>query len=282
MSLLLKPSGQKTGFPSTDIISIHTTTSDSAIGYPRASSLYQACIRKHALGTKYKIKQKQVVGFARNLTFDIGDSVHSLLQNSSAYFGEQRRGLWECLSCGHVRPFGRPPAECGSCGSKLLIYKELELVMDSPYQVSGHPDLFISPDDAPTKIRVVELKTMNGEKFVGLAAPLIEHVWQIQTYMWACSEMSFSVSTRIDPDYGYIVYISKKEIKSELPIKTFVVERDERVLGEIKDKLKLYRDFKTDGKLPPVDSACRESKFSSWKARTCPTLKFCRTLDKQD
>ena len=285
MSLLTKSTVLNEQEPSSNILSINTVRNVQKLHYPRASSLYSACIRQLVIGTAKKLEKTEVVGFSRQLTFDIGSAVHSWIQNSDSYFGIQRRGVWECTACGKERIFGKPPTlPCKRCGADVAAsrYKEVELLMHTPYCVTGHPDLFIEPIGAPGKIRVVELKTMNGDKFSKLLTPLVEHVWQIQTYMWACHKMAFELSVRIDDSCGYIVYVSKKETQGELPIKVFPVMKDERILTEIKTKLRLYGNSLKSRTLPPPDHDCERTKYTSWKSRNCPCLRLCMgNLDKQ-
>lgn len=279
MSLLTKPTDLGVP-PSSNIIDISMVRNENELYYPRASSLYNVCIRQLLLGTKFKLKKTELVGFNRQLTFDIGNALHKWIQNSEAYFGTQRRGIWVCTACGKERVFGKPPTQkCQKCGAQAIAmeYKEIELIMHKPFCVTGHPDLFIEPTDSPGKIRVVELKTMNGEKFAKLATPLIEHVWQIQTYMYACNLLAYELSVRVDAQHGYLVYISKKETRGELPIKIFPIQKDDRVLSEIKDKLRVYSSCLRDDTLCEPDAECVKSAYSGWKARSCPALKLCKT-----
>lgn len=262
------------------IVSISTTSDDKIIGPPRASSIYSACMRQHVLGTIYKLNYRDVTGFTRQLTFDIGHAMHTLIQNSNdRYFKEQRRGHWKCVACGVVSPFGKPPTEnCTYCGANIeaLVYHEFELKIEKPYYVSGHPDLFIAPSEAPNKIRVVELKTMSGEKFKTLVAPLVEHVYQLHTYMWACGLRKNDLSIWLDDEVGYITYISKKEVSGELPIKTFTVNREVRVLKDIFDRLQQYKEGIEDNVIPEPLDQCVTSKFDHWRAKNCVARKLCK------
>lgn len=262
--------------PSTNIVGINSTKYNYKVQYPRASNLYHVCMRFMVIGTLNNLEATDMVHFNRQVTFDIGSALHKWIQNSDAYFGDQRRGTWQCNACGKVRLFGKPPIEgCTKCGADIqaMEYRELELLMHEPYRVTGHPDLFIEPFDAKGKIRVVELKTMSGDRFERLNAPLIEHVWQIQTYMWACHTKAFDIGVRIDNEYGYIVYITKQERKGEVPIKVFTSKHDSRVLKDIKSKLQLYIDGVDTGVLPPPDQTCKPD---SWKERMCVAKKICR------
>lgn len=261
------------------VVSISTTRNDQTIGPPRASSIYNACIRMHVIGSQNKLEYRSIVGFNRQLTFDIGHAMHSLIQNSSdRYFGKQRRGFWMCIACETITPFGKPPTEkCSNCGANIdaLQYHEYELKLTEPYCISGHPDLFIEPLDAPNKIRVVELKTIAGDAFQKLAAPLVEHVYQIHTYMWSCGLKPHELSVLFDDSVGYITYISKKEISGELPMKTFTVNSELRVLKQIFIKLKMYRNAMRKNILPLPLDICSSSGFEHWRAKNCAAKQLC-------
>jgi len=150
--------------------------------------------------------------------------------------------------------------------------------MDTPYTVSGHPDMFVAPKSNKDVIRVMEFKTINGEKFETLKAPMISHIWQLQTYVWMLNENDALLPASVDPDYGYIVYISKKEKYGELPIKTFVVKKDRTIISKVKKKLSTYMDGVAGKGMPPVLSNCQRSNFTDYIAKSCPVADVCKNI----
>jgi len=124
--------------------------------------------------------------------------------------------------------------------------------------------------------RVVEIKSMDGDSWEHLAAPLIAHQWQLQTYMWACSEDP-SLPVEIDPDVGYACYVSKKMKADKLPVKMFLVQKDVNLLNRIKAKLMLYqigvRKYPAD--LPDMHSDCKKG-WDTYRAKFCPVAQECR------
>jgi len=260
-----------------NVVELQTEVEKMRIGGPRASSLYGACIRMHVLGTIYKREKKQWESFKDRVTFGIGNAIHFWMQNTPDVFGSRRRGWWKCSACGRVRYFGGPPRRpCEHCGAKktATFYHEHYMKVREPLIVTGHPDMFWEKTNKV--FRVCELKSISGEMFPSLAAPLIAHVWQVQTYMWG-SEFDKSLPIDVDRNVGYILYVSKKEHTDQIPVKMFPVKRDEALVLRIRAKLGAYvRGMKEYPKwLPPMDSHCETSKLSSYRARFCPVREEC-------
>lgn len=255
---------------------------EGRIGAPRASSLYQACMRMHVIGTKEETTKKSRISFKDKLIFGIGNAVHHWVQNDPTMFGDRRVGWWRCLACGTVAYFGTPPkVKCKQCGAlpsaftyweHTLHYETDELV------VTGHTDLFMLREPGDT-CKVVEIKTISGDVFPTLKAPLIEHVWQATTYMWGCSN-DLNIPIQIDDSLSYVFYVAKKNPSHSLPVKMFPVEKDPRLLSRVKTKLRSYKTGLKDypKNLPMVLQPCADSNFGHYKARSCPTLKHCRRL----
>lgn len=273
---------EKSGNPeaiTTQLIRVKDVSRPKRIIYPRASGIYKDCMRAYALGNLYKLKVNEYITFARQLTFDIGNAIHDWLQNSNDYFGEQRRGYWKCTSCNRLTYFSSPRKEnCVNCGARpsAFRYEEALLILKEPYNISGHPDLFLEPEHIKGTIRIMEFKTMEGEKFAALKAPLIEHVWQVNTYMWMCSEDPTILPAKIDNKLAYITYIAKKEKRGMLPMKTFLIRKDEDVIDGIKKKLEVFnKAVKT--RIPPTPLLeCVKTGFNGWSSKYCPVREFCK------
>lgn len=273
---------ERTGDPeaiTTQLLNVGSIQRDKRILYPRASGIYKDCMRCYAMGHIYKLKAKEYITFSRQLTFDIGNAVHRWLQNSPDYYGDQRRGYWQCLSCNNVTYFSKPRiTPCAKCGANptAFEYKEALLILKEPYNISGHPDMFISAEHTEGRIRVMEFKTMDGDKFSSLKAPLVEHVWQVNAYMWMCHEDPIQLPAKIDTKLAYIVYISKKEKQGVLPIKTFVVKRSTDVINGIKEKLAIFNQAVKTKVLPPPNLECVKTGFNGWSSRFCPLKLACQ------
>lgn len=252
---------------------------DQLVSYPRASCLYDDCMRMRVLGKIHKATYRQWTSFRDRVTYGIGGALHYWVQNTPDVLGNRRVGWWKCRGCGNVVFFGPPPTRrCPKCGAlkAALVYHEHAFKIEKPLFMTGHADMFVAVK--PTVFRVLEIKSITGEMFPTLAAPLIQHLWQIQSYMWACSLDGAGLPIVVDPTVGYIMYISKKHSAKDLPVKVFPVERDDAMLNRIKAKLRLFkRGYKNYPKdLPPLASDCKRTNFDCWRAKTCPVLKQCR------
>lgn len=280
---------EKSGDPNAiaaEFVRVNTETETSRIGRPRGSSLYDACMRMHVIGSKEGMDKTQWSGTRDRLVFGIGNALHFWVQNTNDVLGDRRIGWWKCVACGVTSYFGGPPKKkCLNCGARPLamLYREHSIDMRKPWAVTGHPDMFVLKTLKERKIlRVLEMKTMDGDTFDGLAAPLAPHLWQIQTYMWACA-MDKAIPMEVDPAVGYIMYISKKSREKTLPFKVYPVLRDSMLLTRIQAKLTSYSEgMRTyPNSLPPVLSDCERLQFASSRAKYCPTLELCKRLQAQ-
>lgn len=263
------------GLLAAENLSIFPHVEDELITPPRASGLHDACMRKLVLGVKYERRKKDYLGAAEIVTFAIGNSLHSWAQNTSDVFGDKRRGRWRCSGCGHIVPFGPPPTyKCPKCGARpeAFIYHEWGFAIKNPFIVSGHPDMFI--EKPGSVFRIVEIKSM-GEQYEKLKAPLVQHEWQVLTYM-LCSMYDRGLPVKIDHRLGYVLYISKKHApKGKLPFKMYAVKNNPIVVKSIKEKLFMYQSAVQGGPLPPVKQKCSDSKWSSYEAKFCPVKDLC-------
>jgi hypothetical protein len=245
---------------------------------PWASSIYDSCMRKQVIGTVFKLSESKWIGLREKLAYGIGIAVHYHIQNSSILFGDRRYGWWQCTACGKIRYFGGPPKSvCEKCGarSEATVYFEHRMKLTKPLIVSGRPDMFFNALKIK-KMRVAEIKTINGEEYEKLVAPVISHVWQIHTYMWGCS-IDASLPVEIDSSVGYVVYVTKRATKGSFPLKIFPVFSNPDLLKRIKAKLNLYKQGLMDypKNIPPPIEECQRSKFEGYRAKQCQALKEC-------
>jgi hypothetical protein len=255
------------------ILGLHTNVGESKIGAPRASSLYGACMRLHALAAKRTINQKTFLDVGTMLTFGIGKAVHRWIQNSGDILGDNRWGRWICLACGEISGFrSAKKARCPKCdaGPGAFEYYEYDLKTGRPYVCSGHPDMFIRVGE---KLRVVEIKTIAATGFKITAYPGIEHQWQLQFYAWASGKDPI-LKKLVDPTVGYVLYVSKGALFSGIPFKMFAVNRDEKIIEQIMDKLGSYDDAITGGTLPQTLENCKLG-FEVAAKNNCPAAKYC-------
>jgi hypothetical protein len=246
------------------------------IGKPRASSIGNARMRYHVIGTVKKVAKKEWSSVRSRVLFGYGNAYHYWVQNTPDVFGNRRIGWWLCRACEKVVHFGFPVKQpCKHCGAsyKAAVYLEHHLDLGGAWPISGHPDLFL---DVNSLIRVVEVKTINGDEFDKLKSAKHEHEYQTQTYMWGCSKDK-KLPVKIDPSVGYVLYISKKYTVKVLPFKMFRVKKNQAVLRNIQAKARSYRTGVEHfpEALPDLDPECDRNDFRNYKAKQCPCKKVC-------
>jgi hypothetical protein len=250
---------------------------EQRIGYPRASSLYGACIRQHVLGTIHNKTKKEWEAARDRLLYGIGIAVQEWIQNRHDVLGDRRRGWWKCLACRRILYFGGPPKRrCQYCGAhpEAIAYHEHFMKLKAPWLVTGHPDMFLEKD--PAVFRLLEIKTIKDDEFDKLKAPLIQHDWQIQTYMWGC-ELDEHLPVKTDSSIGYVMYVSKRYQTKELPYKMFTVQRSEALVQRIKEKVSMYTDGVRDfpENVPPPHDGCIRGGMDNYQAKSCPCRVEC-------
>ncbi len=247
------------------------------IGFPRASSLHVACMRMHVLGTMLDKVQKQFESVKDKLLFGIGNAVQEWIQNSDAILGERRRGWWRCLACRNVLYFGGPPkVKCSKCGAypEAIVYHEHYMKCPGGLKVTGHPDMFLEKDS--DIFSLLEIKTIKDSEFDKLVAPLVQHDWQLQTYMMGCDKDE-RLPVKTDPNVGYLLYVSKRYRTQELPYKMFTVRRNDALLLRIRTKLNEYAEGIENfpEKLPAPQDACLRGGMDNYALKSCPCKKEC-------
>ena len=275
---------EKSGDPeliTREFISVKSTADPKKLPrYPRASAIYHDCMRQLVIINRYKIQDIKYNKFHHNVVFSIGNAVHFWAQNTKSFIDDvYKRGLWKCRACGFITEFSSMVVtKCPMCSAKKssFEYHEYSLKLENPLYLTGHPDMFV---EKPTNnYRVVEFKTINGGDFDKLKAPLIEHIWQVHSYMWGLSKDPLFKKLPFDKKFSYIMYISKDMKVNSSPVKTFIVNRDPSVEKAIINKLKEFKEGFLGGAPPEPCDACQLSGYSTYVARNCPALSQCKKL----
>lgn len=249
---------------------------------PRASSIYDSCVRMHVIGNAMKMQQKRFLNIHSKTTFGIGDSLHYWIQNTDMVFDEKQRvGWWQCQACRKLRPFGRKPkseCKCGASLSACVYYEHSLSVYKNPVVVTGHPDLFVLVKKGI--IRVVEIKSIKKEAYENLVMPLIAHQWQIMLYLMYCNKSTTKLPVTIDESLGYVLYVAKEQTgRDMLPMRLYPVKNDPVIREQIKKKLRSYyngtKNWPED--IPSVLPECKASKFKCYRAKYCPAMAICST-----
>ena len=250
---------------------------EQRIGFPRASSLHSACMRMHVIGSHLNLTKKNFESVKEKLLFGIGVAVQEWIQNRPDVLGDRRRGWWRCLACRHVLYFGGPPkTKCPKCGAypEAIVYHEHAMRCPGGRKVTGHPDMFLEKIEGV--FRIIEIKTIKDSEFDKLQAPLVQHDWQIQTYMWG-SEFDEKLPVKTDPEIGYVLYVSKRYRTQELPYKMFTVRRNDALVLRIKQKVSAYEEGVEHypDRLPEPQEACIRGGMDNYAVKSCPCKTVC-------
>lgn len=255
-----------------------SSVTEKEVSIPRASSLYDACMRMHVLCTATKRKKKVYSSINDAMTFMIGNSVHYGCQNFPDLFGDDRYGFWKCLACEKISDFGPPPTTRCSCGAGLgsFIYHEFGDVITEPYKFSFHVDMFKKVGNI---YRITEYKTIAKDAFIKLTSPLIQHEYQLVTYMLGCF-YSKKLLVKVDPIVAYIYYFAKGHISKGLPVKVFVIKMTKASLDNVRNKLQQYKIGLIDypKNIPLMSNDCQNKNFDCWRAKICPVREECMNL----
>ncbi len=255
---------------------------DRVIGFPRASTLYDGCMRQHVIACKSsnKVVIEQTNTPNDLIIFGLGTAVHYLVQNTPAFFGSRRIGFWECLACETTITFGkRPEKPCPKCGAgqKAIFYKEYNFKAASPLFCSGHVDLFISVKNEPH--RLVEVKTMSETEYATLSAPKAKDEFQLHTY-FILAEADKFLSGKVNTSRGYLFYVCKKVSRGSMPYKMFHVKRNPEIDKSIHEKLSSFRAGYEGypNNIPTPLPACVQGNFNSHVSKACPVKTDCMNL----
>ena len=246
-------------------------------GLPRMSGLYNTCIREYILGHKLNRKKVQYVDASLSIVFDIGNSLHSIIQNSDRYFKGMKMGHWKCTACDYeVTTICLRPKVCPNCHKDKLQYNEIDMMIPG---LTAHPDLFLWFPWVD-KARVAEIKTIKKDAFLELVAPIPENVYQMTGYVHIANEMGVGVD--VDTEVGYLVYVPKEHPgMKNFPIKIFKVRPEPVYTKDIKKKVFEYLNYynpetkKVTGLPLPIDE-CKNNRWKGYRSKSCPVAKECK------
>jgi hypothetical protein len=175
----------------------------TAESYLRISSLAMMCAREEAICVDQQIHRDDPISADTMMLFEHGHALHWGLQNRMLPLTAVLVGRWRCTQCGHtvggrerwVLPLPEDwqetqiprPSHCEGCSSEMTsdtcLYEEQHFV-DSKHRLMGHPDGFLRMGSFK-RLGVLEIKSIG---FKGAwevrGCPKMEHVVQLQCYMW--------------------------------------------------------------------------------------------------
>ena len=238
-----------------------------------ASEIINFCSRRYKLHKRHNIPFHEdninmTIGLA--MTFQIGLATEEFFVRSmGANSNLTTLFAYRCSKCGKIYLKTDDKTKfCHYCNyplTKEQITLKYKILDDA--SIIGHPDLVMRLNSLQRKFHVYELKTIKPEEFDILQSPLINHVYQVRTYLWLIKNLPNEKRNRFKLDYetGYIVYIKKTYDKD--PMKIFEIkltedfeENMERIINQLQGKERTER-------------ICN-SKYSII-AKKCPVAKYC-------
>lgn len=243
------------------------------------------CSRELCLMETYEKKKKDsFINTCLRTTFDNGKDYARRITDE--YLVDYAWGIWNCPRChAEVGPCFRPES-CLACSYMGLTYEEV-LFKDEKSGAQGSVDLFVK-FDKHTKLRPVEIKTMDKDYFKKLAAPFSEHRVRTQLYLELinrATNMTFPQLDHIDTSVASILYCSRGYgiadnslvgIKDHAfsPFKEFEVQADPEVVEKYFEKAAWVTDWRKDKlgvMLPP--RICES--IGDKRASACMVKKNC-------
>lgn len=152
-------------------------------------------------------KKDSFLGTAMKITFDHGRDMENRLRNE--WIRDYMVGYWECNVCGHLHPtFGKAPKiKCPKCGwGNKWRYHEVR-VLDPKSGVSGGIDGFV--DVGESKLRLLEIKSMDKDMHKALKAPLADHKVRTSLYLKLVELAHEEYTDRINTQESTVLYVSK-------------------------------------------------------------------------
>jgi hypothetical protein len=208
-------------------------------------------------------------------TFDEGNDKQARFNND--YMFDEHFGNWDCDRCGAemTQVLGKDlPENSDLCLSHKWKYNEM-VFFHKMTNLIGSVDSIMSLH--PVDLMVMsELKTMKGDDFKSLVAPLSEHRLRTQLYLFLIAHAKYPVSKLIDTTKAHVVYMCrgfgyKHEDYGISPFKDFMVERDDAAVYPYLNKA-LALVIANKSKVAPA-RVC--SNMSCTQAKNCPVRKSC-------
>lgn len=245
--------------------------------YLHATSLIGMCERREVLASlagASAVSTRQVMGALR-IVWALGRAAENHVRDQFVK-AEQRRGIharWVCR-CGQTEQEGLwEQLTCPVCDQPVDRFRELAL-WDHDAKIVGNPDLMYDLPHSGNR-RVVEIKSIAGQAYKELVAPVPDHVLQAHLYR------RMLIGGDVVPDESVsVVYVSKEF--TPRPYKEFTVPITREIsetldgLWERAYRIKEWKQARAEGRRPPLPprlEAC--SRPDTGKAKGCDQCSAC-------
>ena len=239
------------------------------------------CAREHSIYTITDVQPvDEFLSTALSVTFQQGRYIQAKINDE--WLGDIMVGDWKCPHCGNIELECKKPKVPCDCGVDLWLYEEPNIV--SEYSgISGGIDVVL--DIGLDKFVIVEVKTIDKDKFRDLKAPLSEHRERTQLYLRLISESETELAKQIDTSMATILYVSKSYGFKDLamreydfrddtfsPFKEFKVKADHKACDKMSELGKSVKDFR-EGLKPIPAKIC--GTILAKRAKKCCCIKEC-------
>lgn len=251
--------------PLSSMLHAHLRTQDMDRPYERihASDLTKEdyCPRRTALKIKTNAPRgSRWLSTSENVTFDMGrklqDSVVHWFSDMKAAYAD-----WKCDSCGHMHQFVIRPGACFKCNCKSLSPHEIRF-KSALSGASCGVDMLVRIGSS-TKLKPVEIKTMDKDQFKKLQMPLAEHRQRTTLYTRIIAEDNGPVAPFVDPSSAIILYVSKggygcaqdwlassPTFDKFSPFKEYAIPRNDAEVEDLSDLATRFNEFLKTGQMP--------------------------------
>lgn len=242
-------------------------------GYIHVSSLIGMCARAQVLSVMHGVEVHKAVTGGHRVMWKFGRAVEQHVRESiirSKKFANVY-GVWKCV-CRRTEEVGyhNSARMCPTCKGKLDTYNELTLY-DHEAGIVGNPDLLYR-HSAP--FVVVEVKSMTGEDWKALEAPLGDHIFQAGMYRHLLKKNNLPTFDEV-----VIFYTSKHFTHWGSPYKEFHVDVSRPEFEAIvNDAVELAKAVKAGNaqRIAPPRTACANNTCT--RAKNCPAQNLCFQL----
>lgn len=246
-----------------------------------ASDIFNFCPRKFCLCVEHEIPfhVNEYIGNSLALTFDIGRKIQDIIVERILKSGKLI-GTWSC-ECGHTY-FGFFEKVCPKCKKRQPKYKDtqLKIHLGRNVWIVGNMDIQVTDGKY---IYVGEIKSIKKDEYLNLKEPLINHKYQIMTYLFMLSDKNVyinnipikEIEANLNLEFyklqGAVIYIPKESVKDPFE-KIFNQQLDDNFVKTIQGHINYIKKYLNSGRIPK-NAYCKSE--LSIMARGCQVRKIC-------
>lgn len=242
-------------------------------GFLHVSSLIGMCARAQVLSVLHGVEVHEAVTGQHRVMWKFGRAVEAHVRDTviRAKNYADVYGVWKCV-CGRTEETGffNRTRICNTCKGKLDVYGELTLY-DQEAGIVGNPDLLMR-HNGPFVIK--EIKSITGDDWNKLEAPLGDHVFQAAMYHHLMKKNGHPVYDEV-----VIFYTSKHFTKWGSPYKEFHVNvATPHIQQQVTDAVALALSVKVGNaqRAAPPRTVCTVETCT--RAKNCPAMNLCFRL----